>query len=83
MPLATKENIAVGITKLEYVRRCRGESGEQFGVRCGVPQRYISRAEHHREMSNLHLYRVADYLGWVGDPRELLRSMEQLEEVTK
>lgn len=70
------------MTKLEYARRCRGESGQEFGTYCKVAQRFISKAENGRGMSELHLQRVADYLGWKGDPHELLQPVDKLKEVT-
>lgn len=64
--------------KLELQRRALGLSQRSLGRKCSpaVSATYICNAERHGFIYPAHLERIADAIGWRGDPSELMEEVE-------
>lgn len=67
--------------RMRYLREEAGLSMKKLGEACRPPisPNYICNAENWGGMYQGHLGRVADALGWDGDPNELLEEIEVAE----
>lgn len=61
---------------LELERRKQRKSQAKLGADANVDPSYVCRAERYGYVYPGHLCRLADALGWEGEPGELLKEVE-------